>query len=265
MTDLFTRDGRKLAPVGTDAKGRPFAYTRRPCGRCGGEGRSDRWAHTGYTCFDCGGAGTHKAGPWRSPLYTAEQNTKMDATQAKAAATRNAKAHAARAAREEERRAAEEAGREARELRLAGIEASELHALLSAYADRSEFVASALAFYRAERLSEKHEALARDACDRFARQDALRETAHHVGTVGERITFTGEVAFCRELRAPTHWEPGRYLVKIALVDGASLTWFASRPLAVNARVTGSATVKAHDEFKGEPQTIIRNPRLKDAA
>lgn len=66
-TELFTRQGTApTAPVQTDAKGRSFFVCPRPCSRCGGAGRSDRWAFTGYTCFDCGGAGAAANKAWET-------------------------------------------------------------------------------------------------------------------------------------------------------------------------------------------------------
>jgi hypothetical protein len=99
--------------------------------------------------------------------------------------------------------------------------------------------------------------------ERAARAEATSASVH-VGTVGERLEITGTVSYVREI-------PGdfgtRAMVKI-LSEGNLLVWWCSN--ASNApvqgdEVTGKATVKAHETFNGEVQTVITRAKLEVTA
>lgn len=95
---LFNRCGTARTPnFGTTEKP-AYRYVGK-CSRCGGAGKAEKWRHTGLVCYACGGSGLGAEVVER--LYTAEQNAKLDATQAK----RNAKATAKRNAEEADRQA----------------------------------------------------------------------------------------------------------------------------------------------------------------
>lgn len=61
------------------------------CERCGGAGGHDKWAYTGWTCYECGGTGKVQ-GTWKE--YTEEYRAKLDAKAQERAAKRQAKAEA---------------------------------------------------------------------------------------------------------------------------------------------------------------------------
>ena len=98
--------------------------------------------------------------------------------------------------------------------------------------------------------------------ERAARAESTANSVH-VGTVGQRLEFTGTVSYVREI-------PGDYgtraMVKI-LSEGNLLVWWCSN--ADNAprqgqTVTGKATVKAHETYQGEVQTVITRAKLEVA-
>ena len=105
MSTWFYRDGTPANGILSLARDTGTAMRWQACSRCGGAGGADKWKHTGWTCYQCGGnRGYHKD----VPIYKAEKLAKLNATQAKAAATRLRKHLAKKAA---ERQAAREARR----------------------------------------------------------------------------------------------------------------------------------------------------------
>lgn len=103
---LFSRAGKPYTANRTQG-GKPIFVTKQPCSRCGGQGGSEKWRHTGYTCYRCGG-NCDDPNLLVIKLYTAEQNAKLDAIQAKKNAKKQAKREEA-ARLEQERREREKA------------------------------------------------------------------------------------------------------------------------------------------------------------
>lgn len=265
ITGLFLREGQVAQQDGVDDKGRPITMVQYPCGRCGGEGRSDRWQHTGYTCFQCGGSGKGRIAAER--LYTAEELGKLNASRDKQRAKKQGQFEAAKAARLK----AEEEARESRKDKLAADpfyqSFSALMARKSAETDEREQPGEFLgSMWRQVQYQDLTQAQI-DAVQKFIDKDAERRerlaNAKHVGEIGERIDFEGEVAYCTCLREATSWMSGRYLTKIKTLDNQTLTYFGSRGIRQGTHVSGKATVSAHETFKGEAQTIIKNPRFKE--
>ncbi len=88
---------------------------------------------------------------------------------------------------------------------------------------------------------------------------AKGEGPKHVGTVGERSTF--DVTVVRE-HVTEGFYGTTYIYGLEDQDGNKLTWFASNPvLEQGQRVKLLATVKAHDEYKGVPQTVITRAKV----
>ena len=256
MTDLFTRYRQPQTRNAQDAKGRPLWVHKTACGRCGGAGGRDEWRHTGWTCFQCGGSGTGPVAEDR--LYTAEELDKLDATAAKAAATRMA-----RKAREQAKR--DEADRAAFKAREATVAVDPLFVRMSAFAG-NDFIDSLIAQMRVRDLSDTQVEAAIAAMDRREADIARAKASRFVGNLGDRITVTGTVEGVRCIHeAEGYWDRSRWLIKIRTDDGALLTWFTSSSTAEGAHITGTATVKDHTEFRGERQTVIKNPRWKEAA
>jgi len=86
----------------------------------------------------------------------------------------------------------------------------------------------------------------------------------HIGTVGDRLDFDAEVIFVR-------YTEGYYgtttIIKFRDDVGNIFTWFASggRDVERGARFTVRGTVKKHDEYRGEQQTVLTRCTLKKAA
>lgn len=86
----------------------------------------------------------------------------------------------------------------------------------------------------------------------------------HVGSVKERLTF-------RAVVERKSWFEGAYgvthIYKFRDSDGNALTWFASRDQGVEigdtVRLTG--TVKKHDEYRGEAQTVLTRCKVAPAS
>src|SRR5690348_10876304 len=179
-TPLFYRDGRPFTgtPSLTD-KGAPYTTHPRTCSRCGGAGGADKWAHTGFTCYDCGGTG--RRGDEVDKLYTADKLAKLNATKANTDARKSAK----RAVDAAQRQADADANREK---------------ILAEYAPlfdlgpfddfSNEIVVTATSeAWMSER---QIEVLGNSFCRRILNAER-RAAAHHVGTVGERISLTATV------------------------------------------------------------------------
>jgi hypothetical protein len=99
--------------------------------------------------------------------------------------------------------------------------------------------------------------------ERAARAENAADSTH-VGTVGERLDITGTVSFVRFIEGDYGT---RAMVKI-LSEGNLLVWWcsnASKAPAQGATVTGKATVKAHEDYQGEIQTVITRAKLEVAA
>lgn len=94
-------------------------------------------------------------------------------------------------------------------------------------------------------------------------KEAVEINSHHVGEIGERITFD---VFSTQV--VTSWETDygtMWLVKFVSTDGNVFMWRASSlnalpdDLGLIKRITG--TVKNHDEFRGVKQTFINRCKV----
>ncbi|AXQ69825.1 hypothetical protein HOU03_gp443 [Caulobacter phage CcrSC] len=263
IVELFLREGQSARQTGVDDKGRPVAAIQYPCGRCGGAGRSEQWAATGYTCYQCGGHGRGKTRHER--LYTAEELAKLNAVRDKQREKKRGAYEAAQAARLK----AEEEAREARKDKLAADPFYQSFSALYARKAMAEdgrdqpggFLASMWRLIQHQDLTLAQIEAVQKFIDRDNETRARLANARHVGVVGERIEFSGEVVDARCLREATSWMSGRYLIKIRIENGQILTYFGSRFIRQGTPVAGKATISAHETYKDEPQTVIKNPRF----
>lgn len=101
-------------------------------------------------------------------------------------------------------------------------------------------------------------AMARDA--HRAAEKAAKKPSTHQGKVGEKLAFTGEVVMVRGC-------DGHYgtttIVKLVDDTGNVFTWFASgeKDLARGERYAVKGTVKKHETYNGEPQTVMTRCKL----
>ena len=97
-----------------------------------------------------------------------------------------------------------------------------------------------------------------------ARKDAkfkdLAKNSNHIGNIKDRLTVKATVEQIR-------WFTGSYgetqILKFRDTDGNALTWFSSREqnVKVGDTVNLTGTVKKHDEYRGEAQTVLTRCRL----
>lgn len=258
MSELFTRGGAPhTGACHYTAKGAPFITRNKPCGRCGGLGGGEQWRHTGWTCYQCGGTG--KGGYETVKLYTADELAKLNARKAKADATKAAKAAA--------QAAAEQAAVDARR---AAFQAAHgpLLARATPFLARSEFIADVVrkGQERAE-LSEAQIAALEAAIARFAASDVKKAASGHVGTIGERLTVTVTaeriarietqfgtlfIASMRDAAGNAIVSKGRFIPPVARWNTETERF----EIGTDA-FTIKATVKAHEEFRGEKQTVVQ--------
>lgn len=272
MTELFTRDGRAFTgPTTTNDKGKVgYRITRRTCHRCGGLGGSDAWKHTGWTCYECGGAGMVPCDRFER-VYTAEELEKLIARAAKAEATRAAKAKA---------KADAEAARIAAEREMILAENADLLARIEAVTDVTGggFLAEMFRtiFEKAKRLTEAQMAATLKTLTAFETEKTRKAAATYVGTVGEKVEL--ELTYQRRFDVTEAFfgAPVRYIWTFLDADGNTIVYIGgsikaldglrtrdedgSYSYAKGGKVKVSATVKAHKEFRGEPQTVIMRPK-----
>lgn len=262
---LFTRSGREETPTGHDEKGRPFVMSPRSCGRCGGAGRSDRWKFTGLVCFDCNGSGKHKNGPIRERLYTAEEIEKLDARAERARAKRQA-AHEAEQARQ---RAEAAARRDAFR-----AEHGELLARADAYlaetGEEGGFVADVYrrAVDRCELSEEQVSALVR-VLDRWDAEKARKAATKHIGTVGERLrqlpVTVSRVSSFERPRFGAEWQTETvWITTMRDAAGNNLVAKGRYIAREGAAILVTGTVKAHDVYRDEAQTVLQRVVFKEA-
>lgn len=273
---LYDRAGNELVANYRDTKGKLFRVRDRKCWRCGGLGGAEKWRHTGWTCHRCGGSGNDPVKE-RVPLYTAEQNARLDAAQAK----RDEKKAAARAeaARvEQERRDAEreEIISDNAEF-LARIDAELAHGdheILQSVRDR---IAE-----QAKEPTDRQIEVVNQIIERNTAERARRAVAAHVGEIGKRSVMTLKLLYTRSQiigKFPTIWSHWSLFTdengcKIACKSapwtiGLEKTYPEGRSqdgyYEKGQTVTVKATVIEHTTDKdGEPLTYVNRPKKVEA-
>lgn len=280
METLFTREGTPFKSYSFNDKGQPFVQIEQKCSRCGGAGGADKWKFTGWTCYRCGGKCVDPT-PLNKRLYTAEQNAKLNAAQAKRDATKAAKR--AEAARVEQLR------RDAERSEIISAHQSILARIkphLPEVVDEDErdgavrFLSEMVRQIEVEAraLTEKQLAAVERICTRREQEAARIARAEFIGEIGERREFTltlGRVFYDEISRFPTI---GVYTVYGRTEEGCTVIYKGSdayiihqtlptgydndRVWAVDRKVRIKATVKEHfRNKKGEPCTKINRPKL----
>lgn len=225
-----------------------------PCQRCGGEGRIFHSNLYGGVCFTCSGQrfGKRIDGGWGKARQLAKARRTREAT--------------ARRAREEEaRRLAREweswlDAREGRRALVAELEGFEGRGFL---ADMAELVANR------KPLTERQEAAVERTFSSRKEEVERRVSAGHYGTPGEKVEL--EVTVLRVTAHETTWGLSRLVVMETGGGHCVKTWvtgafgaeaerrtekaresMAAGPVKVRIR----ATVKAHGEYNGSPETML---------
>jgi hypothetical protein len=99
------------------------------------------------------------------------------------------------------------------------------------------------------------QAYLRDTQEQIEREVAAKNPSEHVGTVGERQVFNGLTVTA--ITAIESFYGVSDLHMFIDADGNKFKWFSSsKTLKVGETYNLKATVKKHDEYKGEKQTLI---------
>lgn len=262
---LFFRDGRAFngKPLLSEKSGAPYTMHQERCSRCGGAGGADKWAHTGWTCFDCQGSG--KGHVVVDKLYTAEKLTKLNAAKEKSDARKAAK----RAVLAAERAAQADRERAAFLADIAPLFELTKHTTAKDQAFISDVVATATskAF-----ISERQIEVIESAWVRFQlelERAAACAVSRHVGEVGKRIEVNGKVrkVFTMDVASFRGYGTDRlYIVTIDGDDGACYVYKGNAGWKFGEKgeaVSVVATVKEHNEYRDEKQTLITRPKFKN--
>lgn len=254
--------------------GKPYSNYVPICGRCGGAGGADKWAHTGWTCYQCDGTGRGEVRPIR--VYTADElatlNVRRDAQRAK-------KAEKARIAAEV-KQAAEEASAAQR----ASVLASDpfygaFKVLMSTFVscgygddldigeeiDRTpDFLRDMWKRIQHSDLTEKQAAAVKKFIDSRDAVERRKAASAFIGKIGERIEVDSKVLWSKTIYYGVGYsDPSKYLIKFETTGGQVLTWFTQKYFTKGDVVRGRATVKAHNEYKGQKETQITNFRVSE--
>jgi hypothetical protein len=275
MSELFTRTGKAFTGQPHGEPGKQWHPVQYPCSRCGGRGGSDAWKFTGYTCYRCGGGCLEPVTHER--LYTAEALAKLNATAAKKAANKQAKIDAARAVELAALAARQEAFQAAHAETLQWL--SQVGYADSASCDdepryREGFLGDMLrrAHERAE-WSEAQLAAIIKVRDQRREEKAKAAASRHIGTIGERLELIVTVErqsvfyrapFMRTSYSGRSQEEAVYVTTMRDEHGNALVAMSpnfSEP--VGSTILLRATVKDHDDYRGEAQTKLTRAQTRE--
>lgn len=268
--------------IKTDKNGTKY-YADYTCDRCGGAGGWRGWP--GFTCYKCGGTGRQDKPSIRKE-YTDEYAAKLEARRQK----KHEKLVAERKAELHEHFAEHlaEFGFNADgklyavvqkdtysikdELKAKGARWNRRFNCWTFTENHEEYVTVVVSWEEAVVENDGgwleysvSEAEAKALLKEKAPKEEKREGAH-VGNVGDRITVTVTLskAFSYEVEKPSFWggygsTETRYIYKFVDADENVLVWKTSNSDMLDyegKQLTLKGTVKAHDEYKGEKQTVL---------
>lgn len=100
----------------------------------------------------------------------------------------------------------------------------------------------------------------KERAERKAAEEARKAVSQYIGTEGEKITVEAllEVVIRYEVPGPFGQPEYKRLYKFVDDQGNVVVWHtkAARQIAEGDKVTLTGTVKKHDEYKGEKQTVL---------
>lgn len=258
LPELFSRDG---TPVKSSAAfdfnprtGSARYNGRRACIRCGGVGGSDKWVATGWTCYNCGGAG-YFPHVWR--CYTSERLAKLVAIANRKAAAREAAAAAKAAAYRAEQDAAFDAWHAAN--------ASAVEALYLGRGIDVNVVSEAIGKVdNRETLRDQHLDVALSIIvARLAVADQ-KAASTFVGKVGERVELDVVLEKVVDISYGSFPTINRYIYLMRDAAGNRIIYKGTAlPTDEGSGGKIRATVAAHEEYRGERQTIVQRPKIID--
>jgi len=94
-------------------------------------------------------------------------------------------------------------------------------------------------------------------CKGLQVEKAMEPESDYIGTVGERIKFSGDVVFFKGFETAYGWSS---ITKIKDPDGNLIVYFGTAELgAVGDSVEFMAKVKKHEEYQDDKQTTVQRP------
>lgn len=239
------------------ASGRVYEY----CPRCGGSGHYSFNMIDGTVCYGCFGKGHGKE-------TTVEDAVRRGKNRIRARAKREVAAQAK----------ADAAAQEAQAFREAH---APLLAALDAYAAESGFLEELRGKAQHRPLTEKQVAAAESAVETVRRKiadRARRQELGHLGVEGEKIEVQVVLLRAQYLPAERFDRSSSYLVLMRSTEGHILKTFSSGDFgryaseALAAGVTHQSepltivgTVKKHDTYNDEPQTLLTRVKIKEVS
>jgi hypothetical protein len=143
--------------------------------------------------------------------------------------------------------------------------------------DSSGYQANLAAVLRAGSISLKHLGLAVSAVNAWNRmvehqvadevRSQRRANVHHTGTVGESITLSGTVITATRVPGYHYRSPDQALLVIDCGTAIAKTITSAAwayPVERGDQLTITGTVKAHEEYRGVPQTVLTRPKRTDS-
>jgi hypothetical protein len=210
-----------------------------PCGRCGGYGEYSFNSMDGSMCYGCYGAGTGKPIEWTD-------------------AERIAKRRTADKARAEKKRIAALLD-SAYAFNALFDEAADVIAWLSDKTDRNGFIGDVARKLRDNStLSERQIAAIRKIIAQDAEKKESAKAAGHFGEIGKRVEVEVQIVSIKAIESQFGES---LLLTMKTREGHTLKSFASSSWAYAQEVSPAfvnvkLTPKAHEEYNGEPQTMV---------
>lgn len=206
-----------------DRNGTKYWYDDK-CLRCGGQGGRSEWGYTGYTCYECGGTGHSRPRTWKE--YTPEYEAKL------------------------------EARRELKSAKAAGFETVE------------EWKADLLRKEEEARIERERKEAEKKAAEEAEaeRIKAQKAISQFIGDVGAKIIVA--VTFCHSAYFDMHGLFGStervYIHNFRDENGNALVWKTQKSLPFNDgdEVIVTGTIKAHDVYKDEKQTVLTRCKVE---
>lgn len=267
-------------PFKTDKNGTKYYYDW-TCPRCGGAGGSDKWNYTGWKCYDCGGSG-RRAPPIVYKEYTPEHQAKLDAQRAKRRAKREADAKARENEIRAEWLARNQFDTDGNTFLFTGdtfahkdeikAHGAHYHYALGWHIARPvhgfDFVTVNIKDIATPTLYGYAITANKDDIDAIKNPpQEVQNTSEHVGTVGDRITFTAKythVAFWENNFIS--WKPQTtYCHTFTDENGNVYVWKTSNGLGetleIGDTVTVTGTIKEHGEYNEVKQTVLTRCKI----
>lgn len=248
-------------------------YASDTCPRCGGAGGSDAWAYTGWTCYECGGTGrTLKPRIFKeyTPEYAAKLAERRKAKAIKKAPEVNAKLFS-KLGFSVDGKAWIVLGNTYEikdDLKAAG---ARYHEFIGWHFDHE--TSYPCAEISIEDIAEKTDVGTWDLFPGLWIQKTIKEIKNKnapktesrwIGSVGDKIEL--DVKFKRSFSFETHFTyrgETNFIYKFADEEGNTVMWKTGKHLDLeeNHDYKISGTIKAHDEYKGDKQTVLTRCKI----